>query len=158
MLPFLRKHLINTCKRIIYSCSRRNFSAASLLLLFGLLLILGGTGFGAFMWLHYLNLGYGAPTGTVMLPALMIIVGFQMLLGFLSIDVASVPQEPIQQRLGLLRPKERRRSMPVTDLLSDRDISISPLPVEEKIAAFTLDSWRAIMLLGNLRHSRGWNG
>ncbi len=43
MLPFLWKHLANTGKRVAYSYFLRNFSMASLLLLFGLSLFLGGT-------------------------------------------------------------------------------------------------------------------
>ncbi len=86
-----------------------------------------------------------------MLPALMIIVGFQMLIGFLGIDVASVPYEPVQRRLGLLRPK--RNAAQCRSRTCSR-IGTSHMLSRGKMG-FHLDL-ESDYASGNLRHSRGW--
>jgi len=50
-----------------------------------------------------------ATTGTVMIPILAIILGFQMLLHAVLLDISNVPRTPIQLR-NLVR---RKRSPPV---------------------------------------------
>ena len=100
MVPyFIRRHALCTVKRFFYSYFLRDFTIGSILLLFGGLSFLIGSLMGLIVWWTYLNHETGAPTGMVILPALLIILGFQMLLGFLTADVAAVPQEPIHPRL-----------------------------------------------------------
>ncbi|QCU72410.1 glycosyltransferase family 2 protein [Luteimonas yindakuii] len=94
---FLFGHLRNFGKRLFYNYFLRDMSAASMQLLFGLLLVAGGVGYGAFKWL--IQDGAPATAGTVMLAALPIILGLQMLLAFLMWDMQSVPRLPIGSRL-----------------------------------------------------------
>jgi glycosyltransferase involved in cell wall biosynthesis len=96
---FLFKHARNGCKRIFYNYFLRDFSAASLELVAGLGLSAFGVGFGAYHW--WLSAAQGAmtPIGTVMLAAMPVLVGLQLLLAFLSQDVANVPRLPIGKRL-----------------------------------------------------------
>lgn len=100
---FLFKHIRNFFKRIFYVYFLRDLSAASIELVGGLMLLVTGLGFGAYKWLLAAEQGRSTPFGTVMLAALMIILGFQLLLAFLAYDSASVPRVPIADRLTGLR-------------------------------------------------------
>lgn len=62
------------------------------------LLIFGFT-FGMIKWIHYAGLGIPAPTGTVMLPTLSVILGIQILLSSIEIDLNSTPQRPLTNPL-----------------------------------------------------------
>lgn len=96
MVPhFLRRHLANTAKRIFYSYFLRDFSAASLELLAGVVLLGFGLVFGTVTWATNANAGVLTPTGSVMLAVLPILLGLQFLLAFVNYDVANVPSEPI---------------------------------------------------------------
>jgi glycosyltransferase involved in cell wall biosynthesis len=84
---FVRRAVL---KNFIY-----DFSMESLYLLAAMPLLLGGGLYGGVNWLRYAWLGVGAPTGTVVLPAMMIILGFQLLLSALGEDVRNVPSRPL---------------------------------------------------------------
>ncbi len=88
---FLRRLAL---KNFIY-----DFSMASVYLLAGLPLLLFGLIFGSLKWVHYASLGIPAPTGTVMLATLTVLVGFQLLLSAVEIDLRSVPTEPLSPPL-----------------------------------------------------------
>jgi dolichol-phosphate mannosyltransferase len=95
ILGFAMAHLRNFIKRILYSYFIRDFSFASLELLFGLVLTLFGILYGFHKW------GTNAPAtaGTVMIAALPIVVGSQLLLSFLNYDIQSVPRSALHPRL-----------------------------------------------------------
>ncbi|HRX36160.1 MAG TPA: glycosyltransferase family 2 protein [Aestuariivirga sp.] len=99
-LTFPPLHLRNLLKRVGYNYFLRGFSAASLHLVGGVVLTLFGLAFGVNAWVRSAAAGEPATAGTVMLSALPILVGFQLLLNFLSHDVASVPRQPIHKLLG----------------------------------------------------------
>jgi dolichol-phosphate mannosyltransferase len=96
---FLFKNLLNFSKRILYNYFIRNFNYASLELLFGIPLLGFGIFFGATNWIYPGQPGALASAGTVMLAALPVIMGFQMLLGFVNYDMANIPSHPIQGKL-----------------------------------------------------------
>lgn len=98
---FLFNNLRNLGKRIAYNYFIRNFNYATLELLFGLPLLGFGVIFGAFSWIDQSHQGTLASAGTVMLAALPIIMGLQLILGFVNYDMASVPASPLQRRLHL---------------------------------------------------------
>ena len=81
-------------KNLIY-----DFSMASIYMFAGLPLLLFGLIFGISKWIQYSKLGVPAPTGTVMLPTLSVIVGIQFLIAAIEIDLRSVPSEPISNEL-----------------------------------------------------------
>ena len=58
------------------------------MLVFGLL-------FGIVKWIKYANLGIPAPTGTIMIPVMSVMLGVQFLLAAANIDLQSVPKNPI---------------------------------------------------------------
>lgn len=97
---FFWKHLRNTAKRVFYNYYLRNVSYASIELPIGLVLILFGLIFGSFHWGVATFSDQSNDAGTVMLSALPIIIGLQLLLAFLAYDIASVPQAALHQRLG----------------------------------------------------------
>lgn len=99
LLEFGSKHLKNICKRIFYNYFLRDMTAASLELLAGICLLVFGVAFGIFHWIQSLATGTPAPTGTIMLAALPALVGLQLLLAFVSFDVANVPRQPIHPDL-----------------------------------------------------------
>jgi dolichol-phosphate mannosyltransferase len=98
---FLFKNLRNLGKRIAYNYFIRNFNYATLGLIFGLPLFGFGMIFGATNWIEQSHQGTLASAGTVMLAALPIIMGIQLILGFFNYDMANVPITPIQGRLHL---------------------------------------------------------
>ena len=82
-------------RRLILKNFLYDFSMESLYLLFGVPLLLFGLIFGAYKWQYYARLGVGAPTGTIMLAMLSVMMGFQILLSATAIDLQSVPREPV---------------------------------------------------------------
>lgn len=91
----------NFFKRVFYSYFLRDMSLASLELLAGCALVLFGAVFGLYHWGLSVSTGAPASTGTVMLAALPLLVGLQLLLAFLAYDIASVPRKVLSSRLGL---------------------------------------------------------
>ena len=97
--PFLRGHACNTMRRIVYGYFVRGFSVASVELVLGAMLWAWGAGYGAWQWLGSVQSGTPATAGTVMLAALPIILGSQMLLSWLNFDVNAQPRMPVHPRL-----------------------------------------------------------
>jgi dolichol-phosphate mannosyltransferase len=60
-------------------------------------MILFGSIFGLINWIRYARLGVGAPTGTIMIAVLILILGFQMLFAAINIDLQSTPKKPINK-------------------------------------------------------------
>ena len=108
LLDFLFKHFRNFAKRIFYNYFLRGLSAASLELVLGIVLFTWGAAFGLHRWYGSALLNVSTPSGTVMLAALPVLVGFQMLISFLTYDIQSAPKIPIHKRLrSKLRFKSR---------------------------------------------------
>ena len=111
MLPFLWYLLRNTFKRVVYAYFIRDFSIGSVYLLFGLPILIFGIVFGISEWIAHAHSGVVASAGTVMLAALPVIVGFQLLLAFFAYDIGNVPRTPVHPRASfdaLLPVTERR--------------------------------------------------
>ena len=97
--PFLGHHVVNFAKRIFYNYWLRSFSVASIELALGLVLVAFGAAIGAWHWITGPLRGSIATSGTVMLAALPVLIGVQLLLAFLSYDMQSQPRTPLQRRL-----------------------------------------------------------
>ncbi len=95
---FAFKHARNLLKRVVYCYFVRDFSAASLELVLGTLMLLWGTAFGVFAWVRGAMAGQPATAGTIMVAALPVIVGVQLLMGFLQYDYQNVPRRPLSRR------------------------------------------------------------
>jgi glycosyltransferase involved in cell wall biosynthesis len=101
VLPeFLYKHMSRFFRRYVYTYLVRDFNLGSIYSLFGLILFTGGTIFGLFHWLHSSISGEPATSGTVMLAALPLLVGLQLMIAFLHHDVSNVPTEPVAPELS----------------------------------------------------------
>ncbi len=91
---FFVKHVRNFGKRIFYNYYLRDMSLASLELPVGLLMLVWGLVFGTSHWISSTYTGVATSAGTVMLSALPVILGIQLILAFLGQDIASVPRRP----------------------------------------------------------------
>jgi glycosyltransferase involved in cell wall biosynthesis len=96
---FLAKHTTNFIKRLFYNYYLRNFSIFSVQLLIGLGLILLGSAFGLYTWVSNATTGVLTTSGTVMLAALPILIGSQMVLSFFNYDILAVPHDPLHPKL-----------------------------------------------------------
>lgn len=99
ILKFAFSHMKNTCKRIFYKYYLRDFSVASIELPIGLLLFTYGLVFGSINWLDSIFSAQAATSGTVMVAALPIIIGMQLLLSFLEYDIATRPIKPLAKNM-----------------------------------------------------------
>lgn len=99
---FSAGHFRNFCKRIFYNYYLRDMSVASMELPLGLLLFCFGVVHGSYSWLESIRSGITSSAGTVMLSALPVILGVQLILAFLNYDIAAIPRRPIQKRPGEL--------------------------------------------------------
>lgn len=98
---FLVKHARNFLKRIFYNYYLRDLTLASLELPIGLMLLVFGVCYGAYHWLASAGTGGTTPAGVVMMAALPILTGLQLVLAFLGHDISSVPKRA--RHLGRLK-------------------------------------------------------
>jgi len=103
IIPFLRNHWFNLCKRIYVVHFLRGFSIASLELVLGLILLAFGTIYGGIMFFDDYGEKLSAAAGPVMLAALPILLGTQFLLSFLRHDYSIQPSIPIHLSLQNFR-------------------------------------------------------
>lgn len=99
LFEFPFKLLGTLTRRITLKYFLFDFSMMSIYLLTGIPLLLFGLIFGSIKWIHYLELGIAAPTGTVIIPTLSIILAIQILLSAIEIDVNSPPRRPVSRAL-----------------------------------------------------------
>lgn len=98
--PF--KLLAATVRRIFVQYFVRDFSAVSLYLLVGTVFLLFGAVWGAWHWQISVQTNVPATTGTVMIAVLPIILGAQLLLQAVTLDIQNVPERPIHPSLRAL--------------------------------------------------------
>lgn len=79
-----------TLKNFVYDFNLESFHIVT-----GLPLLLSGLLYGGYHWWWYTSHGLAAPTGTVVLSALLITVGTQLLISAVNLDLQSIPREPI---------------------------------------------------------------
>jgi len=99
LLEFPLKLLRTFLRRILLKNLIYDFSMESVYLLAGLPLVLFGLFFGSIKWVSYASQGIPAPTGTVMLPTLSVLLGIQFLIAAIEIDIRSTPKEPLSHAL-----------------------------------------------------------
>ena len=79
-------------KRIILKYFLFDFNIASVYILFGVPFFIFGVIYGILNFVKYASNNVGAPTGTVVIPTLLIILGFQLLLSAISYDITNYPK------------------------------------------------------------------
>jgi len=95
---FLIGHAKNFLKRIFYNYYLRNVSIASFELPLGLLLLLFGIVFGIESWMLSIKTGIYTAAGQVMISALPVITGFQLILAFINYDISSTPKKSLHYK------------------------------------------------------------
>jgi len=100
LLEFPPKLLACLLRRLVLKNFLYDFSMESIYLLTGLPLLAFGLVFGLTKWISYSMAGTGAPTGTVMIAAMTIILGFQLLLSAIAEDLRQVPEHPLCRERG----------------------------------------------------------
>lgn len=99
LIEFPVKLLKTFVRRLILKNLIYDFSMASIYMLTSLPLLLFGFVFGISKWAQYSALKLPAPTGTVMLPTLSVLLGIQFLIAAIEIDLRSIPKEPLSPQL-----------------------------------------------------------
>lgn len=79
-------------RRLYQKYVLRDFSPIALFMFMGVVLFGWGTVFGIYLWVHSIATGRPTPTGTIMLALLPLIVGFQLLLQGIVLDIQETPK------------------------------------------------------------------
>jgi glycosyltransferase involved in cell wall biosynthesis len=93
LFEFPPKYFVRFFKRIFYNYFLRDFNVASAELIFGSLFFVFGFIIGSYYWSESIRTGISATSGTVMLAALPVILGTQLLLSALSFDIQNLPKD-----------------------------------------------------------------
>ena len=88
-------------RRIVLQYFVRDFTAVSLYIVAGIVLSLFGFVWGVWHWVLSIQTGVPATTGTVMLAVLPLILGVQLLLQAVALDIDSVPTRPLHRASAL---------------------------------------------------------
>lgn len=98
VLPeFAARHAIRLAKRIFYNYFLRDFSIASVELVAGICLFMFGVVFGLLAWADSIRTEVPSTAGTVMISALSVLLGLQLVLAFLAYDISSTPKVPMDR-------------------------------------------------------------
>lgn len=93
---FPLKYSSRFLRRIFYTYYIRDFNLFSLQFFFAILFLISGTFFGLYHWYISYADNVLASSGTVMVAALLIILGVQLLLSSIMYDILNNPSKPIQ--------------------------------------------------------------
>jgi dolichol-phosphate mannosyltransferase len=97
---FFLKNSRNTMKRILYTYYVRDFSVASIELPVGLIFSTIGLYQGFSNWIESMNRNTGTPLGTQILVTLFVLIGFQLLLNFITHDTQNIPDQVISDTIS----------------------------------------------------------
>ncbi|HEX6099548.1 MAG TPA: glycosyltransferase family 2 protein [Thermoanaerobaculia bacterium] len=92
---FPGKLFASLLRRLVLKNFVYDFNMESFHILTGLPLLLAGLLYGGYHWWWYSSRNLVAPSGTVVLSALLIMLGMQLLISAVNLDLQSVPREPI---------------------------------------------------------------
>jgi dolichol-phosphate mannosyltransferase len=84
-------------RRVVWQYFLYDFTAVSLFLILGIILTTSGALWGGYHWYISIKSNVVTTTGTVMLSVLPVILGFQLLLQALVLDIQNVPDAPLQK-------------------------------------------------------------
>jgi glycosyltransferase involved in cell wall biosynthesis len=95
LLEFPPRLIWGLARRVFWRYFVHDFTALSVYLVLGLPLLVWGFVFGAQQWFEHQRAGELASAGIVMLAAMPIILGAQMLLQAIALDIQNVPRTPL---------------------------------------------------------------
>jgi dolichol-phosphate mannosyltransferase len=107
LFEFPPRLFIAFLRRLITQYFIRDFNVFSVLFLFGIFLSIFGVVFGLYHWYLSAKTGSIASTGTVMVAVLPFILGSQLLIQAMSVDIQNIPQDPIRTNIKLLEEVRR---------------------------------------------------
>jgi len=90
---FPPKLFVALIKRLVLKYFLFDFNIASLYMLFGFILFFTGSIYGLLKFIQYASSNEAAPTGTVVIPTMLIILGFQLLLSAANYDLTNYPKK-----------------------------------------------------------------
>lgn len=103
LFEFPYKHLRNLIRRIFVTYFIRDFSIPSIQLTLGVLFTFMGSVIGIHNYLRSQELGISTAPGTLILFALLMFIGVQLLMSFVSHDIQNVPTRPVSRDLDLFQ-------------------------------------------------------
>lgn len=106
MRQFPLKLFASMMRRLLMKNFVDDFNLESIHLAAGVPLFVSGIAYGLWKWIWFAHHGLPAPTGTVVLPALAIMLGVQFLVSAATLDLQAVPREPVNR--GPLLPRDVR--------------------------------------------------
>ena len=95
MLQFPAKLIASLMRRLFLKNFVYDFNLESFHIATGVPLLLAGLIHGGYNWWWYASRNLAAPSGTVVLSALLITLGTQLLISAVNLDLQSIPKEPI---------------------------------------------------------------
>lgn len=93
LFTFPFKYFSRLVKRIMYNYFIRDFNVGTLELIIGVLFTTAGGFFGIYHWTKSVTYGVPATAGTVIISALLIILGFQSFLAYIHFDLINIPRK-----------------------------------------------------------------
>lgn len=96
---FLKKHSSRLLKRIFYTYFLRDFNAGSLLLISALTSITAGLIYGISNWLINASNMETTPTGTIIITAIVLLTGINLLISFVNYDITQKPADALHTLL-----------------------------------------------------------
>ncbi len=95
LFGFPPRLILGLMRRVFWRYFVYDFSAVSIFILLGVPLLAFGLVYGVAVWTHFKSINEATPAGQVMIAAMPIIIGFQMLLQAVVLDVTGVPRMPL---------------------------------------------------------------
>jgi dolichol-phosphate mannosyltransferase len=93
-------------RRIVLKNFIYDFNLESFHIVCGIPMLLAGVLYGGYHWIWYTSHNLAAPTGTVVLSAMFVMLGVQLLLSAVNLDLQAIPREPINSGpIRELRPE-----------------------------------------------------
>jgi dolichol-phosphate mannosyltransferase len=102
LFEFPPRLFVSFLRRFMTQYFIRDFGAFSMLVLLGVGLSLFGFVFGLYHWYLSSQTATIASTGTVMLAVLPLILGWQLLIQAMIVDIQNIPNEPLHNSMNML--------------------------------------------------------
>ena len=93
-------NFVYSLRRVWYRYFVRGFGPASVFLLVGIFLMTVGLALGTYFWVQSSLMNEPTTSGSVMLAALPMIMGYQSLMSFIQYDIGAVPRKAISKFLA----------------------------------------------------------
>ncbi len=100
LIEFPPKLVIKICRRILLQNFLNDLTLAGLYLLTGIPMLLFAVVYGGANFLSYVSQNQPAPTGTIVIPAMLLILGVQLILAAITADLQAEPREAVHRDIA----------------------------------------------------------